>query len=340
MLLRSIICCAIFSCFIVTPAYANDLSHLQSQADQAHNQEQLGQALTELNSYLQQSPDNFQALFLKARLLEQLGQASEAEVIYRQLIALNPVAPEPYNNLARLRVVAGDLADAQSLLEKAIRANPSYATVYDNLSQLYVAMARDSYGKALRLKTAEQRIKLAELTTLSGDVAATATIQKQPHPVRVQTSRAAIESPVQTPDKNRHDVQLSLADNTATKPTVTEKAFDDSEIITTLQGWAAAWSEQAADVYFIFYADDYHPPGQSRGTWKQERRVRLQKPSWIQIGLKDIEVRPINNNEARIDLIQVYRASNYQDKTRKELKMRQTPDGWRIVAERSVARLN
>lgn len=341
MSLRSFICYAVFSCFIVSPSYAIDIFQLQARAEQAASQDQVAQLLKELNEYLQQSPKDYSALFLKARLLEQVGQSTEAEAIYQQLIEINPLHPEAYNNLARLRVAAGDLAGAQVLLEKAIRSNPSYATVYDNLSQLYVAMARDSYGKALRLETGERAITLTELTAVSGDVAPTASKQKQ-------AGQSPSRSPVKPSAKtDRQDVQLSLFGTTATvtpdKPADinnTAKDFDDSEIITTLEGWAAAWSEQAADIYFVFYAEDYHPPGKSRHSWEQERRIRLKKPRWIQIGLKDIEVRPINKNEAKIELIQVYRASNYQDMTKKELKMRQTPDGWRIVAERSVSKLN
>lgn len=360
MSLRSFIGCAVLSCFIVPPSYATDISTLQTRAAAATSQEQISRVLKDLNEYLHESAENNSGLFLKARLLEKTGQSSEAEAIYQQLIEQNPQVPEPYNNLARLKVAAGDLDGAQTLLEKAIRSNPSFATVYDNLSQIYVAMARDSYGKALRLETPEQPITLTELTEFSAefstDIAASANKQSsQQVLVKTAAQSAAPNHPAPSqppPNQQRiktdqQAVQLSLSGKTnassSADPVAASdiaKVFDDREIITTLEGWAAAWSEQAPDVYFIFYADDYHPPGQSRRTWEQERRLRLEKPRWIQIGLKDIEVRPINNNEARIELIQEYRASNYQDKTKKELKMRQTPDGWRIVAERSVSKLN
>ena len=45
------------------------------------------------------------------------------------------------------------------------------------------------------------------------------------------------------------------------------------------------------------------------------------------------------NGEARVQMVQDYRASNYQDKTKKLLRLRETPDGWRIVDEQSIARL-
>ena len=322
MSFRFFLFCAFLICSVVLPSQAVEISQLQARAGQGERKS----VLKELNEYLSQTPDDYAALFLKARLLEQTDQTAEAENIYRRLIALNPVRPEAYNNLAGILVADDDLAAAQVLLEQALRADPSYAAVYDNLSHIYVAMARDSYGKALRLKPGGNRLELVELTMLSAKAASGPKINS------TTSTAPAIET-------NKPDVQLTLrgkkqATIPSHKPTTT---FNESEIITTLEGWAAAWSEQAADVYFIFYADDYHPPGQSRRSWQRDRRARLKKPSWIQIGLKDIEVRPISNKEAQVKLIQVYRASNYQDMTKKEMKLRQTPDGWRIVAERSVS---
>jgi len=329
MWFRLILCSISFCLFAIVPSYANELSTLQTRAEQATDQEIVA-VLSDLEELLVTSPDDYAALFLKARLLEKTKNSTEAEKIYRQLIKLNPQRPEAYNNLARLSVAAGDLAGAQLLLEKAIRANPTYATIYDNLSQIYVAMARDSYGKALRLETDQKHIELAELTELTSEP--TVVVDEQ-YPIA--------QPPAVAKDTAQADVQINLsAAPAATDSSEQTSVVDETEIITTLEGWAAAWSQQAADVYFVFYAEDYHPPGQSRSSWQQERRSRLKKPSWIRIGLKDIEVKPINNIEAKVELTQVYEASNYQDKTRKELMLRQTPDGWRIVAERSVSRIN
>jgi hypothetical protein len=149
-------------------------------------------------------------------------------------------------------------------------------------------------------------------------------------------------SPLAIQEEAKPDVQLNLSEQATATSKAPEQALavDKNEIVTTLQGWAAAWSEQATDVYLVFYAEDYHPPGQSRQGWEQERRSRLKKPDWIRVALKDIKVEPINNKEAKVELTQIYQASNYQDKTRKQLMLKQTPDGWRITAEKSVARIN
>ena len=345
MSFRSIFFCTLLTCSIVLPSHAIEISQLQARVGQDASREQVAQVLKELNEYLRQAPEDYAALFLKARLLEKMDQTAGAEEIYRQLIALNPVRPEAYNNLASILVADDELAGAQALLEQALKADPSYATVYNNLSHIYVAMARDSYGKALRLEQAENRLELTELAELSGP-AVSSTRRSTRSTVasgKTQTKTDSTTSTISATGNSQSSVQLILTDKTEVATTTSQStapAINKGEIITALEGWAAAWSEQAADVYFVFYSKDYHPPGKSRRSWEQDRRTRLKKPSWIQIGLKDIEVKPINIKEARVELIQVYRASNYQDMTKKEMKLRQTPDGWRIIAERSISKVN
>jgi tetratricopeptide (TPR) repeat protein len=353
----------IFYLLFATPSYAADLVDLQARATQASGQ-QVAQLLQELEAVLARTPEHYAALFLKARLLQKAERRDEAEKVYQRLIEINPSRPEAYNNLAVLRVAAGDMAGAQSFLEKAIRANPSYATVYDNLSQIYVAMARDSYGKALRLETEQKAVALTQLTELSDPlltgqaqlIAATKTESEESADIQI----SLVTKPEQAKPEETRSVQPSSAqyissdsgvsqvvttqsepaETLVAKMTTQQGAGFEEEIITTLEGWAAAWSEQATDVYFVFYADDYHPQGQTRSSWKKERRVRIAKPRWIQVALKDIEVRPINTKEVKVELTQIYKASNYQDKTRKEFMMQQTADGWRIVVERSLARID
>jgi tetratricopeptide (TPR) repeat protein len=335
MSFRIFLCSVAFNLCIISLSHAADLSELQVRAEQATGQE-IVEVLNDLDSFLGSAPENYAALFLKARLLEKTNRADDAEKLYQQLIELDPRRPEAYNNLAKLRAAEGDLAGAQSLLEKAIKANPSYATVYENLSQLYVAMARDSYGKALRLKTEDRKIALSELKEVTG----TDSIAMTEPSVPPQSSPQ--QSPLAMQEESKSNVKLNIPEQATATSKAAEQALavDKNEIVTTLQGWAAAWSEQATDVYLVFYTADYHPPGQSRQGWEQERRSRLKKPDWIRVALKDINVEPINNKEAKVEFTQIYQASNYQDKTRKQLMLKQTPDGWRISAEKSVARIN
>lgn len=122
-------------------------------------------ALTEVEAVLKSQPDNYAAQFLKARILTAQKKNNSAIAIYEALIRQAPDRPESFNNLAKLYAAKGDLETARQLLEKGIKTNHSYATVYDNLSKVYVEMARDSYGKALKLNLARQSVALTGLTS-------------------------------------------------------------------------------------------------------------------------------------------------------------------------------
>lgn len=310
-----------------TTLAAADIKALTDRAETGNSR----QVLQELVSYLRENPDDYPAMFLQGRLQEKHGDMQAAIHTYQQLIKQQPSRPEAYNNLAALYAGQGDYEQAQALLEQAMQTHPSYATVYENLSQVYVEKARNSYGKALQLDAGKNAMALRELKT----VPASAIMASTQTTATSTTIAAAPSTSVAPPlvDKPINQASVQANPQTATQ-------LDKEAIITTLQGWAAAWSEQVVDVYLIFYADEYAPEGMSRANWEQERRERLLKPQWIKIDLSDFQIKPLTNGEARVEMVQEYRASNYQDKTKKRLQMRQTPDGWRIVAEQSIAKLN
>lgn len=288
------------------------------------------------------STSEYDRLFEQARQYETQQNYQAAMEIYERLITMDPVRPEAFNNLASLHVANNDLASAQTLLERAMKTNPTYATIYENLSKLYVEMARDSYGKALRLETGKTAFQLTRLEPAAELMAEASSEQQAPALIDAEASTSQPPPQQIDPPVRQQTVEIALVDEPA-KAAQQEpglEAQEKADIITTLQGWAAAWSEQAAEVYLVFYDESYHPPGMSRQTWEDQRRIKLKRPEWIRVGLKNMEIKPLNNKEARVELIQEYQASNYQDTTRKEFHLRQTHDGWRIIAERSLARIN
>ena len=305
--------------------YANPVDELARQFEAGETDT----ALAQLEQILSQTPDDYSANFLKARIIAKKGDFASSNEIYRKLIQQSPGRPESYNNLAMQLARQGDLKQAQQILEQAMKTHPGYAAVYENLSAVYVEMARDSYGKALRLDAPAKTVSLKEVKTIEQVQLATAgSNDKTGHG---STGIAAPAADTST---------TAIAVPASTTPVRVESpapGINKEEIISTLQGWAAAWSEQAVEMYLVFYADSYNPPGLSRQNWEIQRKQRIKKPSWIQVALKDFDIQPINNKEARVRLIQEYRASNYQDRTRKEFQLRSTPDGWRIIAERDLS---
>jgi len=128
---------------------------------------------------------------------------------------------------------------------------------------------------------------------------------------------------------------------TASEPvTDTSSAgFSKQAVISAMQGWAAAWSGKAVDMYLGFYAAHYAPHGMTHKQWVALRRQRLRAPKWIHVTLSDFQVKRIQDGVVRVRLIQEYKADTYHDLTRKEFRLRQTPDGWRIVEEKTLAKL-
>ena len=334
-----------------------------SEAEKAFQQRDYSTALKQADDLLQNQPANFDASFLKAQILTSMKQPDAAISLYESLIQQSPERPEPYNNLAMLYAQKGDLETARQLLEKAIKTHASYATVYDNLSKVYVEMARDSYGKALKLNLAKQSVALKGLNTAPVVVAASnvesaqtmqvaqAEIKQATQPeTTITTSEPESDEVLQprsskpveqqavvinTPVQNKPVTKVQTVDKPASKPV--PAVIDKEEVVTTMQGWAAAWSAQQVDLYLSFYDEQYHPVGVSRQQWLQQRRVRLKKPQWVQVTLNDIEVSDSRNDQVVVKLIQRYRSSGYQDKTKKQFLLKKTMDGWRILSESSLA---
>ncbi len=130
---------------------------LASSADDLGDVERLyraGQveaAMARVDKHLQDSPGDPQMRFLKGVMLADAKRSAEAAAVFVQLTEDHPDLVEPYNNLAALYAAGGDYAQARSTLEQALRANPGYATAQENLGDVYVALAAQSYARALQL---------------------------------------------------------------------------------------------------------------------------------------------------------------------------------------------
>lgn len=237
--------------------------------------------------------------------LEIAGNTAAAIDAYESLIKKYPQQPELYNNIAVLMATEGELDAAREYLEQAMHANQVYATVYENLTAVYVEMARGSYASALQLGVTPQQVNLKKVkldTTVSTTVLAA-----------VNTSPARINEDAGS------------------------KTELDQDVLLTLQGWASAWSAQKVDLYLSFYDSDFRPAkGISRARWEQQRSQRLRGPAWVKITLNDFKLEPAAEGLKRVRFMQHYQSDNYRDKTRKEILLKPSSEGWRILSERSL----
>ncbi|MCR4304766.1 MAG: hypothetical protein NUV63_11180, partial [Gallionella sp.] len=247
--------------------------------------------------------------------------------IFSALTGDYPELPEPYNNLAVLYAGQGQYDNAKLALEMAIRTHPSYATAHENLGDIYAKMASQAYDRALQLdrsNTATQT-KLAMIQ----DLFAGGTRGKDTSSHDLSKSEGA--APVVAAELKPEPAQA--APDAPAPAAVTDSS---SEVLQTVDAWAAAWSSRNTDSYLSFYADDFKtPPGESRAAWEAARKERLSTPKSIQVGISNATVTFSDNDHATVKFRQSYRASHLKTSGKKTLLMVKSGGKWLIQEERA-----
>ena len=110
----------------------------------------------------------------------------------------------------------------------------------------------------------------------------------------------------------------------------------ESELIDTIDLWAAAWADKNVPQYLANYAEGFRVPGeQSRRTWEALRRARLSRPRYINIDVTYQRFEYVETNVVDVFFRQAYRSNTYSDLTDKVLRMRKEGTDWKILVERS-----
>lgn len=122
-----------------------------SDVERLYRAGQTDAAMARTDKFLSAKPTDPQMRFMKGVMLAEAGRNAEAASVFSKLTEDHPDLVEPYNNLAAIYAATGDYPKARSTLEQALRANPGYATAHENLGDVYVAMAGQSYARALQL---------------------------------------------------------------------------------------------------------------------------------------------------------------------------------------------
>jgi len=118
-------------------------------------------ALAQVNQTLEQEPNNSEALFYRATILQNSGRIDDAKSIYQRLIRQAPDNPEPFINLAAILADQGDIKAAQQMLIKGLNSHSSYGQIYNNLKSINSQLAAIAYQEALnKSPNNEQRISL------------------------------------------------------------------------------------------------------------------------------------------------------------------------------------
>jgi len=324
------------------------------------------EAVEMLQKLVHASANEYQAWFLLGVVYARQHQYHEAIEAFRKVSDLRPDLAEPHNNLAVIYNELGDLRAAVHELEVSLAKNPDYATAQENLGDLYVKLALQSYQRSLaqapsdELQMRYNRLLQVRMDAPSAQVDARQqeqTVVAQPlMDVQAGEKEVAAEQPakVDTPpapasetiDAAPKVVSVSSATavsepaNDAVAGVQADMAAADpaAPVQAAVEVWRQAWSERNVPVYLAAYGDEFEPGDRfaSRSEWEQYKQRVISGKSFIKVTLDDVHVSLIDDSTARVLFMQHFRSNNYNSDERKELRLRQTEDGWKITHEKSL----
>ena len=329
MIRRRLLMLIILLCPVLPAGADSDLTEVEKQLASGHYRE----ALSRLDELLVNDRHNPLYQFTRALALTRNGQTGKAIAQYQALIKAYPDLPESYNNLAVIYFQQGKAEQARRVLEQAMQAHSGYARVYQNLQALNAAKARDAYARALQMPAKQATVKLAAADKLVLQQAAIASVR--PAPAVGVATKPALKPAMVYQAKNTHADKKTI---TPIKPPVTT-GEDFARASAVLDRWATAWATKNVDQYLQFYSSDYSPAGMSRSYWEKQRQMRINKPKWIKVTLRNIQLHAKRGSELVIWAEQEYAADNYSDVTRKEFVMQNISGEWRITKERGLGYL-
>lgn len=137
---------------------------------------------------------------------------------------------------------------------------------------------------------------------------------------------------------SREDPSVPQIKDEVGEPVAAPAADDPAEhkrIISSVNAWAAAWSDKRVSAYLAHYAPGFRPPdGGSRAQWAEQRRERISKPKSIRVTISAPQVTMIGQDKARVSFRQSYRSDTLQTSGSKTLIMVRSGKQWLIQEEK------
>lgn len=322
---------------------ADEISAIKQQVKQGNTDA----ALKRVNAYLNASPQNVQALFVKGLILAEQKRDEDAIRIFTEITQKHPGLPEPYNNLAVLYANQGEYDKAKRALEAALNTNSSYATAHENLGDIYAQMASEAYGKALELNGTSKRpqTRLALISDIArpterpvlvadNHVQSKNTIAKPITPAKTSTATLPIRPAQPAKTAEVKAAPAKQAETSVPAENTDSTAADEKTITANVKQWAKAWAAQDVEKYLASYASTFEPAGgESRSDWEKLRRERVSAPASIRVDLSNLKVMLDDEKTARVKFRQAYRTGRATMRTDKLLIMKKSDGNWLIQQE-------
>lgn len=306
-----------------------------SDASKLYKAGQLNEALKKIDAVLTQKPKDAQMRFLKGIILTEQNKSAEAITVFTKLTEDFPELPEPYNNLAVLYASNGQYQKASVALEMAIRTNPTYGTAHENLGDVYAKLASQSYDKALQLDSnnSTAKLKLNLVKNLIGNTTGGTNPKLNTPPVN--SAAAPVPSPTNNSAVANKAAEPKTADNKAVAKPSAPAVSDKDNVISAVESWAKAWSNQDVNKYLAHYAKDFQTPnGESRSAWAEDRRSRIEGKGKINVRIEDLNVK-LEDDSATVRFKQYYTSDRLSSTSRKVLVLTKRDGKWLIKQERS-----
>ena len=143
-------------------------------------------------------------------------------------------------------------------------------------------------------------------------------------------------------------VNVSLNDdvfnlvNQSTLKNVNDSEFNIEQeresVLKQVENWRSSWENQDVMRYLASYSVSFEPEKNlAYAVWQKQRRTTLLKPSWIKLDIDGLAINfSEDNRQVSVRFLQDYSASNYSEKSQKELILELKEDNWNIIRERSL----
>lgn len=341
MLIKDLTCGVLLTVLLVSNVYAESLEQLVDSRPSV--------ALKLLRQQLETDPTDVKALFLQARVMENLGRKDQATSLYLQLIEREPQSPEPYVNLAALYASDGQIDKAKDTLNDGAQAHPGFASLFANLRQINGALAARAYKQALNKDVSKPSVSLSKVAQLSlpqREVVVkevpVEVVKEVVKEVPVEVVKEVIkEVPVEVVKEVIKEVpvevvkEVPVQQNVVKVETVASTALPDLQ--DRVQAWAKAWSAQDVPAYISFYSDAYAPGRLSNAQWREDRQNKLTNKEFIEVAVSDFD-QETKNDQILVSFNQQYRSNIIADTIRKQLVFQKQAGDWRIVSEAVIGR--
>jgi chromosome segregation ATPase len=114
---------------------------------------------------------------------------------------------------------------------------------------------------------------------------------------------------------------------------------DVAAIHAFVRSWSSAWERKDVKAYLSHYSKEFQPPGGiGRAEWSGQRRKRLLKPVFINIGVSDLQVKTLDGSRGEVSFTQIYLSDSYFDRVIKTLDIQLENGAWKIMRETSTVK--